>query len=592
MAGFRKHIADFNKWRELRISNQQFILFLSVIIGLITGVAAYLMKTFVIYLKDFLINRFDVDQSNLLLYIYPMAGVLLTVLFLRWVVRDDVRHGIPRILYVISKKGGEMRKHKTFSSFIGGAITSGLGGSAGLESPIISTGASVGSTFASTFNLDFKTKTLLIGSGAAGAMASIFTTPIAAVIFSMEVLMLDLTAASIIPLLISSVTGAITAKLLMSDEVLFHFSLDNHFEVPDLPYYILLGILAGLVSLYFNRSNYFISKWMNNIKDVKRRTLVGMLLMGALIFIFPVLFGEGYNFLKIIINGDPKELTSWSFFYDYRMNFWVFSAFLFLVLLLKVVATTLTIESGGIGGIFAPAVFTGGITGYLFSSIVNHTGWLRHLNEKSFTLVGMAAVLGAVLHAPLTAIFFAAEITNGYHLMLPLMLTTSVAYSTIKLFDSHSIFNRQLAERGQLLTHHKDKAVLTLLSVSSVIDKDFNTIGFDASLGDLVHKIAHSKRNIFPVIKEDKTFIGLIALDDVREDMFKPKLYSKPATNYMIQPKDSVSSTQTMEMVMQKFNETDYYNLPVIDDGKYVGFVSRSNVFSAYRKTLLEVTLD
>ena len=592
MAGFQKYITDFNKWRELHISNQQFILFLSVIIGLITGVAAYLMKTFVIYLKDLLINRFDVDQSNLLLYIYPMAGILLTVLFLRWVIRDDVRHGIPRILYVISKKRGEMRKHKTFSSFIGGAITSGLGGSAGLESPIISTGASVGSTFASVFNLDFKTKTLLIGSGAAGAMASIFTTPIAAVIFSMEVLMLDLTAASIIPLLISSVTGAITAKLLMSDEVLFHFSLDNHFEVPDLPYYILLGILAGLVSLYFNRSNYFISKWMNNIKDVKRRTLVGMLLMGLLIFIFPVLFGEGYNFLKIIINGDPKDLTSWSFFYDYRMNFWIFSAFLFLVLLLKVVATTLTIESGGIGGIFAPAVFTGGITGYLFSSIVNHAGWLRHLNEKSFTLVGMAAVLGAVLHAPLTAIFFAAEITNGYHLMLPLMLTTSVAYSTIKLFDSHSIFNRQLAERGQLLTHHKDKAVLTLLSVSSVIDKDFNTIRPDASLGDLVKEIAHSKRNIFPVIKDDNTFIGLIALDDVREDMFKPELYSKPVIDYMIQPKDSVSSTQTMEMVMQKFNETDYYNLPVIDDGKYVGFVSRSNVFSAYRKTLLEVSLD
>ncbi|MCK5855841.1 MAG: chloride channel protein [Bacteroidales bacterium] len=592
MMSVQQHIDKFNVWREHHISQQQFVLFLSVIIGLITGVAAYLMKTFVIYLKDFLIDRYEVDQSNLLLYVYPMAGILLTVFFLRWIVRDDVRHGIPRILYVISKKGGEMRKHKTFSSFIGGALTSGFGGSAGLESPIISTGASVGSTFASAFNLNFKTKTLLIGAGAAGAMASIFTTPIAAVIFSMEVLMLDLTAASILPLLISSVTGAITAKLLMSDEVLFHFSLDNHFEVPDLPFYILLGILAGFVSLYFNRSNYVISKWMNNIKDARRRTIVGMLLMGLLIFIFPVLFGEGYNFLKIIIDGDPKELTSWSFFYDYRMNFWIFSAFLFLVLLLKIVATTLTIESGGVGGIFAPAVFTGGITGYLFSSIVNHFDWLRHLNEKSFTLVGMAAVLGAVLHAPLTAIFFAAEITNGYHLMLPLMLTTSVAYSTIKLFDSHSIFNRQLAERGQLLTHHKDKAVLTLLAVSSVIDKDFNTIGPEASLGDLVKEIAHSKRNIFPIIKEDNTFIGLIAMDDVREDMFKPELYSKPAIDYMMQPKDSVSSKQTMEMVMQKFNETDYYNLPVIDDGKYVGFVSRSNVFLAYRKTLLEVSLD
>jgi len=592
MAKVQFYIEEFNKWREQHISQQQFVFFLSIIIGLITGVAAYLMKTFVIYLKDVLINRFEVDQNNLMLYAYPMAGILLTVLFLRWIIRDNVRHGIPRILYVISKKKGDMRKHKTFSSFIGGALTSGFGGSAGLESPIISTGASIGSTFASTFGLNFKTKTLLIGCGAAGAMASIFTTPIAAVIFSMEVLMLDLTATSIIPLLISSVMGAITAKLMMSDEVLFHFSLDNHFIVSDLPYYIVLGVLAGLVSLYFNRTNYLISKWMNQITKPRNRTLVGMLLMGLLIFIFPVLFGEGYNFLKIVIDGDPKDLTSWSFFYDYRMNFWIFSGFLLLVLLLKVVATTLTIESGGIGGVFAPAVFTGGITGYLVSSIINHFGWSRHLNEKSFTLVGMAAVLGAVLHAPLTAIFFAAEITNGYHLMLPLMLTTSIAYSTIKLFDSHSIFNRQLAERGHLITHHKDKAVLTLLAVSSVIDKDFNTIGPEASLGDLVKEIAHSRRNIFPVIDESKKFLGLVAMDDVREDMFKPELYNRPAIDYMIQPMDSVSTSQTMEMVMKKFNETDYYNLPVIDNGKYVGFVSRSNVFSAYRKTLLEVSMD
>jgi len=592
MAKVQHYIQKFNKWREQHISQQQFVFFLSIIIGLITGVAAYFMKTFVIYLKDVLVNRFEVDQNNLLLYAYPMIGILLTVLFLRWIIRDDVRHGIPRILYVISKKKGEMRKHKTFSSFIGGALTSGFGGSAGLESPIISTGASIGSTFASTFNLNFKTKSLLIGCGAAGAMASIFTTPIAAVIFSMEVLMLDLTASSIIPLLISSVMGAITAKLMMSDEVLFHFSLDNHFIVSDLPYYIVLGVLAGLVSLYFNRTNYLISKWMNQITKPRNRTLVGMLLMGLLIFIFPVLFGEGYNFLKIVIDGDPKELTSWSFFYDYRMNFWIFSGFLLLVLLLKVVATTLTIESGGVGGVFAPAVFTGGITGYLVSSVINHFGWTRHLNEKSFTLVGMAAVLGAVLHAPLTAIFFAAEITNGYHLMLPLMLTTSIAYSTIKIFDSHSIFNRQLAERGHLITHHKDQAVLTLLLVSSVIDKDFNTISPRASLGDLVKEIAHSRRNIFPVIDDNQRFIGLIGMDDVREDMFKPELYSKPAIDYMIQPKDSVSTSQTMEMVMRKFNETDYYNLPVIDDGKYVGFVSRSNVFSAYRKTLLEVSMD
>jgi CIC family chloride channel protein len=592
MVSVQHYINRFNIWRRKHISDRQFVLILSGLIGLVSGVAAYLMKTFVIYLKDILITHFDVEESNVMLYIYPMIGILITVLFLRWVIRDDTPHGIARILFVISRNKGEMRKHKTFSSFIGGALTSGFGGSAGLESPIISTGSSIGSTLASVLGLNFKTKTLLIGCGAAAAMASIFTTPIAAVIFSMEVLMLDLTATSIVPLLISSIGGAVTAKLLMSDEVLFHFSLDNHFDLPDIPYYIVLGVVAGLVSLYFNRTNYFISRLMNNIEDRRYRTGIGMLLIGLLIFIFPVLYGEGYNFLKVIINEDPAELTFWSFFYDYRYNFWIFSAFLFMVLLMKVVATTITIESGGIGGIFAPAVFTGGITGFLFSSINNHINMARQLNEKSFTLVGMAAVLGGVLHAPLTAIFLAAEITNGYHLMLPLMITTTISYVTIKFFDSHSIFHRQLAERGHLLTHHKDKAVLTLLSVSSVIDKDFNTIGPEATLGDLVKEIAKSRRNIFPVIDQDGMFLGLVAMDDVREDMFKPELYDRPATDYMIQPLDSVSTSQTMEMVMKKFNETDYYNLPVIDNGKYVGFVSRSNVFSAYRKTLLEVSLD
>ncbi len=592
MSSFQNNINRFNEWRQNHISDRQFVFILSGFIGLFSGVAAYLMKTFVIYLKDVLITHFNVEESNVMLYIYPMVGILITVLFMRWIIRDDTPHGIARILYVISRNKGEMRRHKTFSSFIGGALTSGFGGSAGLESPIISTGSSIGSTIAGSLGLNFKMKTLLIGCGAAGAMASIFTTPIAAVIFSMEVLMLDLTASSIVPLLISSIGGAVTAKMLMSDEVLFHFSLDNHFDLPDIPYYIVLGVIAGLVSLYFNRINYLISHWMNRIEDRRYRTGIGMLLIGMLIFIFPVFYGEGYNFLKIIINDDPRELTFWSFFYDYRNHFWIFSAFLFMVLLLKVVATTLTIESGGIGGVFAPAVFTGGITGYLFSSIVNHFPFPKILNEKSFTLVGMAAVLGGVLHAPLTAIFLAAEITNGYHLMLPLMISTTISYTTIKFFDSHSIFHRQLAERGQLITHHKDKAVLTLLSVSSVIDKDFNTIGPEATLGDLVKEIAKSRRNIFPVIDKEGYFLGLVAMDDVREDMFKPELYGRPATDYMIQPKDSVSTRQTMEMVMKKFNETDYYNLPVIDDGKYVGFVSRSNVFSAYRKTLLEVSLD
>jgi CIC family chloride channel protein len=576
---------------SLQNYHQTYILLISVFIGMLVGVATSLMKTFVIFLKNWVEILTMEDHLRVLFFVLPVVGILLTILFLRYIIKDDVRHGIPRILYVLAKKT-HMKQHKVFSSFVGGAITSGFGGSAGLESPIISTGASIGSFFSKKLNLDYKTTALLMGCGAAGAISSIFYTPIAAVVFGVEVLMLDLTTTSIIPLLVTSITGAITASRFMPVEVVFQFPIKESATIHDFPFLILLGILTGLLSVYFNRANFSIQKIFNNKGKKPLIRAAGMISLGILILLFPPLYGEGYDVLKTIINQGPAEVMNSSLFSALSDNYWMIFVFLVLITLLKVVTTTLTIESGGVGGVFAPAVFTGGLGGYLFADSINRLYSSWELSEENYAIVGMAGVLGGVLHAPLTAIFFAAEITEGYQLMLPLMLVSAISFVTNKFFDSHSIFNRQLADQGIKLSHNKDHNVLTLLSVEEVIDKDFLTIGPGATLGDLTKKIAKSRRNIFPVVDDKGFFLGLVAMDDVREDMFKPELYSQPVKKYIIQPDDFVSTTDTMEKVMEKFNLTGYYNLPVIDEGKYIGFISRSNTFSVYRKMLLDISYE
>ena len=442
--------------------------------------------------------------------------------------------------------------------------------------------------------MNYKTTILLIGCGAAGAMASIFTTPIAAVIFSLEVLMLDLTISSIIPLLMASATGAITTKLLLAENILIHFKISEPFVVSDVPFYLILGVLTGLVSLYFNRATHFITDKMEGIKNNYYRGLIGVSILGILIFLFPPLYGEGYDVIRMIISGNSINLLDNSFFYVFRDNVWFFVIFLAFIILLKVVATTLTIESGGIGGIFAPSAITGGLAGFGFARVFNDLGFSKNLSEANFTLVGMAGVLGAVLHAPLTAIFLIAEMTNGYELIVPLMLTSIISFVTIKTFDPHSIFTKRLAERGELLTHHKDQAVLTLLNVKDVIERDVLSINEKSTLGDLTKLIAKSKRNLFAVIDSQKKFLGMIVLDDVREDMFNKNKYGIPIARYIYQPmaNEKVSEDDSMEAVMEKFKRSGNYNLVVLNKGKYVGFVSRANVFKAYRQTLIDVSQE
>ncbi|MCD4697265.1 MAG: chloride channel protein, partial [Bacteroidales bacterium] len=543
-------IGRFLIWRAKRINDRYFIIILSALIGFISGIAAYLLKSSVFYIEKLLTASFQIQEQNYWYVIYPAIGIFLTAFFIRYIIKDQTRHGIPRILYVISKLGGKMKQHKVFSSLFGSTLTAGFGGSIGLEAPIISTGSSIGSAMGQVLRLNYKTTILLIGCGAAGAMASIFTTPIAAVIFSLEVLMLDLTISSIIPLLMASATGAITTKLLLAEKMLVHFNVSEPFVVSDVPFFLLLGVMTGLVSLYFNRATHFVSNQMENIKSTYTRAVIGVSLLGVLIFLFPPLYGEGYDAIRMIISGDSVNLLDNSFFYMFRENTWFFIGFLAFLIILKVIATTLTIESGGIGGIFAPSAVTGGLTGFAFARAFNDLGFTKHLSESNFTLVGMAGVLGAVLHAPLTAIFLIAEMSNGYELIVPLMLTSTISFVTIKTFDPHSIFTKRLAERGELLTHHKDQAVLTLLNVKDVIDKDIKTISPNSSLGDLTKVIAKSKRNLFVVVDKNKQFLGMVILDDVREDMFNRDKFGISIARYLHQPlaNEKVSVDDSMEV--------------------------------------------
>ncbi len=576
---------SFNRLRR-KLRPDVFILILAVLIGILTGFSSFLLRTLVYGFGGF-VEKFSASSQMDYLYLFaPGVGIYLTWLIFKYLIKDESKHGIPRILFVISRLNANTKYHKAFSSMLGGALTAGFGGSVGLESPIISSGASYGSGIGQVLGLDYKTKTLLIGCGAAGAMASIFTTPIAAIVFALEVLMLDLTTASIVPLLVSSAIGAITAKILTSEELLFAFHDHSPFDVTNLPAFMIFGVIGGAVSLYFTSMHFQVARWFGKIGKKRNKLITGIILLGILIFFFPALYGEGYGMIRHIMYGHPELILSQSFFSPYQESIYIFSIYIILIIFLKVIATTITIEAGGIGGIFAPTAVTGGLLGFLFARLSNFFLPNSHLDERNFTLVGMSAFLAAVLHAPLTAIFLVVEMTNGYGLIVPIMLTTAIAFVTNRSFNAHSIFTKQLAEEGNLITHHKDKTVLTLLQVNHVIDKDLMTIEPRKTLQDLTVLISKSKRNIFPVVDIENNYYGLVDMDDVRTVMFNPKLYDSPIEKYMIQAKEHVSTHDTMESVMAKFKKTGYYNLPVVDGGKYVGFVSRANIFTAYRDML------
>jgi CIC family chloride channel protein len=584
-------LGRFLLWRDKRLGHRQFVYILSFVIGIFSGLAAVLLKNTVHYIQHFLLNRFSADKLNYLYLFFPLVGIILTVLFVRYFVKDRIGHGVSRILFAISKQNGRIKPHNNYTSLIAGTLTVGFGGSVGLEAPIVLTGSSIGSSLGHIFRMNYKTTIVLIGCGAAGAIAGIFKAPIAAVIFALEVLMLDLTLWSIIPLLISAVTALTISYFFLGKAEIFSFELTEQFALGRIPYYIILGIFCGLVSYYFTRLTLIIESAFNKFNNPVLKPLTGGLMLGLMILFLPPLYGEGYNTLDALLNGNAGEITFGSLFYGMQDHFWMFGIFLLLILVFKVLATSVTNGAGGVGGIFAPTLFMGGIAGYFVARLVNLFQFAE-VSERNFSLVGMAGMMAGVMHAPLTAIFLIAEITGGYGLLLPLIITSTIAFITIMYFEPHSIYTIRLAQRGELITHHKDKAVLTLIDMEKVIERDFITLAPSDRLGDIIEAISRSKRNIFPVINNGM-LVGIVLLDDIRHIIFNTEMYDTTyVRDLLILPPAHVEPNEPMDQVMKKFEETGTWNLPVINNGKYIGFLSKSKLFSVYRKWLLDISAE
>lgn len=577
-------------WRIQHITERRFILILSLVVGIASGFAAFLLKSATFYIHDFLTAHFNRQGGNFLYLVYPVVGIMLVFLFVKYFIKDNLGHGVSRILYAISRKRSYLRQHHTYSSIVASSITIASGGSVGAEAPVVLTGSAIGSNIGRLFRLDYKQITLLIGCGAAGAIAGIFKAPVAGIVFTLEVLMLDLTMSLLIPLLISAASGATIAYLLMGDKVVFSFTVVEPFSIGNLPFYLILGIICGAISVYFTRGSMWVEKVYGKIKNPLLRSLSGGIILSLLIYFFPSLYGEGYDTLKAILSGNGTILLDNSMFYDLKSQFSLFILMMAFILFFKVIAMSSTTSAGGVGGVFAPSLFMGGITGYMVALLLKHAGFL-YITENNFALVGMAGVMAGVMHAPLTAIFLIAEITGGYNLFVPLIVVSTISFLVIGYFEPHSVYHKKLAERGELLTHDKDKTVLTLMRCGHVIENDLITIGPDKTLRDLVKIVSQSKRNIFPVIDEENVLYGIILLDDIREIMFQRDSYDKvKASELMVSPLATIHSHESMDSVMEKFERTGSWNLPVVDNGKYMGFVSKSKIFNSYREILRYVS--
>lgn len=593
-----KNLTLFEKfilWREKHIPEKRLILILSFLVGIFTACAALLLKVIIHAIQNFLTNNFDTTEANYLYLVYPVVGIFLAGLVVRYVVRDDISHGVTKILYAISRNKGHIKRHNIWSSIAASSITIGFGGSVGAEAPIVLTGSAIGSNLGMLFKMERRTLMLLVGCGAAGAIAGIFKAPIAGLVFTLEVLMIDLTMSSLLPLLISAVTAATVSYITMGTEAMFKFHLDHAFEFERIPYVILLGIFCGLVSLYFTRMMNKIEGIFSKCNGSYRKLALGGIILSVLIFLFPPLYGEGYDIIELLLNGSSVEdwntVMNNSFFYGHSNLLLVY---LLLILLTKVFASSATNGGGGCGGIFAPSLYLGCIAGFVFAHFSNGFYLTPFLPEKNFALMGMAGVMSGVMHAPLMGVFLIAELTGGYDMFLPLMIVSASSYLTIIVFEPHSIYSMRLAKKGQLLTHHKDHSVLTLMKMEHVVEKNFIEVHPDMDLGEMVKVISKSHRNVFPVTDSDGVFLGVVLLDDIRNIMFRQELYHKfKVCRFMAKAPAKLYNTDSMEQVMHSFDKTQAWNLPVVDsDGHYLGFVSKSKIFNYYRQVLVEFSQD
>ena len=573
-----------------KMPKNQLMILLSIVIGIVVGLLAVLMKNLVHFIREQLTSHLSIDYSNYQYVIYPAIGILATIIFVKYILRKPVRDGIPNVLYAISKEHGILKSHNMFSSIITSALTVGFGGSVGLEGPTVVTGSAWGSAIAKFLRLNYKQTLSMLGFAAAAAMSAIFQAPIAAIVFALEIILFDMTMTALVPLLVASISAALTSYLFLGQDILYPFTVIHKFELSQTIYYFGLGLFTSLVSLYFIKTYVFSGKVFKRIKNTYIKFIIGSVSLGLLIFMLPALYGEGFEVINEGLSGNIDFVFDNSIFYRFSDNATIAVLLLLAILLFKVVATSLTFRAGGIGGIFAPSLFIGMTSGLFFASALNYLG-IADLPVENFALVGMAGLLAGVVHAPLTAIFLIAEITGGHQMFFPIMIVSTTSYGMAKLMEPKSIYTIQLKNRGDVITHHKDKALLSLMNINPLIEKDFSPIDHGATLGELVKVISDSTRNIFPVIDNDNNFYGIIILDQIRHIMFEPDQYDSTAVHsLMFMPSNTVDINDDMETIAGKFQHSGKYNLVVLENGKYVGFLSRANVFSHYRDILKDMS--
>ena len=579
-------------WRYKYISQKNFVFLLSIVIGLLAGLVSVILKNLTFAIQ-WLLEKSIILTQNSLYFILPTIGLLLVYLFIKNVTKKPIDHSIPSVLFALSKKNGLIEKRNIYLPLVTAPLTVGFGGSVGLLGPAIASASALSSNISKLFHVNRKTRTLLIGCAAAGAIASTFKSPIAAIIFAIEVFSLDLTFASLLPLLIASVSSILTSYFLVGDELLFNFFVSDKFELNDTLFYIVLGVGTGIASIYFSKIYFGIYGFFNRLKTARLKLLVGGLAIGVMLYFIPPLYGEGFGFINNMLVGDHLTALGKTPFDSYLDNIWIVILLLIGITIFKTIAMTITFAAGGTGGIIIPTMVMGSALGNVVAKIINNLGLNFHVSEANFTLIGMAGLIAGVLHAPLTAIFLIAEITGGYELFVPLMITVSMSFIITKNSVEHTIYTKELAEKGALLTHDKDKNVLTLMSLDSVIEKNFITLRPEMSLGEMLHKgVAKSSRNLFPVIDKERRLVGIILLDNIRDVMFDQSLYdSTTVETFMHNPPDYIDyENDSMQVVMQKFQDSDAWNLPVLKRGHYFGFVSKSKLLTAYRKELINIT--
>ena len=580
----------FTIWAK-RLSEKQLLFILAVVVGVASAVAGHLLRESIHGIQALLTDWGNIAKVNYMYLVYPTVGITLTVLFVKYVVKNNISHGVTRIFYAISRSESRIKPHNCYTSLVASATTIGFGGSVGAEAPIVLTGAAIGSNIGQFMRLRYNYITLLLGCGAGAAIAAVYKAPIAGFAFVIEVLMLELTFTSVVPLLIASVAAATTTYILVGIEPFFG-NLQPQFNLGNLPYYAILGVVGGVVSYYFSKTSMWLESKMSQIAQQYKKVLIGGAVLGVLIFVFPPLYGEGYDTITKLLYNQWDSIFEHSLFYNLREHFFTIALYVVGILIFKVIAMTMTNAAGGVGGTFAPSLFVGAMLGFFFALMTNRI-FGTNLPIGSFTLVGMAAVMGGVMKAPITSMFLVAELTGGFQLFLPLMLTSAVSFAVSYYFEPYSIYTKRLASRGELLTHNKDDNTIQFMHIEDLIEDDFVAVDYSGTLHDVINGVESSPRNMFAVVA-DGELVGVISLDDIRGDMFKPSKWDRmPLTDYMSQPPDKIVLGEDMRSVVDKFEESRAWNLPVVDkDNKYLGFISKSRLFSAYREQLQKMSSD